>query len=398
MVELARWLEQHFNTLVHTAVGELSENEDLRSQVTESVEGFFDGLLRAARSANPTLLHVVLVDWVEARSAPTEDEPSGLVPVLATLKQVTWKHIQVSVPPDEGVDLLLTSDALFTEALTYLARLEAGALLKDMERRLYAAQAHVQHLEKRKSDFIAVAAHELRTPLTVIEGYTEMMRSSAGSETQIMMVDGVIGGVRRLREIIRDMIDVSLINMNMMKSKLHFQPVMLHQLLENLERHCGKMAQERQQHLHIDLEAIPHRITYADPERLYQVFEKVVTNAIKYTPDGGTIHVSARELQGFIDVMVVDSGIGISAHDLPRVFDMFSSLVDVSLHSSGKTKFKGAGPGLGLSIAKGVIEAHGGTIWAQSDGYDEDNLPGSTFHIMVPMTTTAPPTENNLES
>jgi signal transduction histidine kinase len=64
---------------------------------------------------------------------------------------------------------------------------------------------------------------------------------------------------------------------------------------------------------------------------------------------------------------------------------MFSALGDVSLHSSGKTKFKGGGPGLGLPIARGIIEAHGGTVWAESDGYDEMTCPGSTFHIMIPM-------------
>jgi signal transduction histidine kinase len=384
MADLAGWLEAHFDDLTQAAVAELSENEALRSQVQESVEAFFDGFIRAARSGNPTQLDVILLDWVEARSAPTEDEPSVLVPVLATLKRVTWHQIQRHADPDEAVDLLLESDVIYTEALNYLSRLEAEALLGDVNRRLKEAVAHIKHLEKRKSDFIAVAAHELRTPLTVVEGYSDMMRGTLPDD-QAFMLEGIGGGVKRLREIIQDMIDVSLVNMNVMKSKLRFQPMMLHHLLDGIEREAREAVRQRILKLEIDREAIPNRMTYADPERLLRVFEKVILNAVKYTPDGGTIRVTGRELQGFTDIMVEDSGIGIAPADLPRIFDVFSSLGDVALHSSGRTKFKGGGPGLGLSIAKGIIEAHGGTIWAQSLGYDEDAYPGSTFHIMIPM-------------
>jgi signal transduction histidine kinase len=216
-----------------------------------------------------------------------------------------------------------------------------------------------------------------------------MMRSGA-NETQVMMLEGVSGGVKRLREIIHDMIDVSLINLNVMKSKLRLQPVRLYHVIDAIEREMKDAVQQRNQKFKIVRSTIPNQTTYADPERLMQVLEKVVVNAIKYTPDGGTITITGRELQGFTDIIVEDTGIGISPADLPRVFDLFSSLGDVALHSSGKTKFKGGGPGLGLAIAKGIIEAHGGTIWAQSPGYDEKAYPGSTFHIMIPMRSSLP--------
>jgi signal transduction histidine kinase len=389
MTNLADWLEQHFADLIQAALADLSENEALRSQVQESVEAFFEGLVRAARTSNPTLLDGILLNWVEARSALTEDEPTGLIPVLTTLKRVTWQRIQERCTPDEAVALLLESDVIYTEALNYVSRLETDAMLGDVNRRLKEAVAHIRHLEKRKSDFIAVAAHELRTPLTVVEGYTDMIRSSA-NETQTMLLDGVNGGVKRLREIIHDMIDVSLINLNVMKSKLRFQPVRLYHVIDAVDREVKDAVQQRNQKFMIERQTIPNITTFADPERLMQVLEKVVLNAIKYTPDGGTIKIMGRELQGFTDIMVEDTGIGISAADLPRIFDLFSSLGDVALHSSGKTKFKGGGPGLGLAIAKGIIEAHGGTIWAQSPGYDEHTLPGSTFHIMIPIRTTLP--------
>jgi signal transduction histidine kinase len=157
-----------------------------------------------------------------------------------------------------------------------------------------------------------------------------------------------------------------------------------------VEFEVGDAIAQRHIELHIKHEDLKEKPTYGDPERLHQVFYKVISNAIKYTPDGGMISVMARDLPGFTDVMVTDTGIGIAAENLTRIFDKFSSMTDVALHSSGKVKYKGAGPGLGLAIAKGIIEAHGGSIWAESPGYDEHKLPGSIFHIMVPMRSSPP--------
>jgi signal transduction histidine kinase len=111
----------------------------------------------------------------------------------------------------------------------------------------------------------------------------------------------------------------------------------------------------------------------------------VVANAIKYTPDGGTITVDGRLLPGFIEMTVTDTGIGIDPENHIRIFEKFGRIGDVSLHSSGKIKFKGGGPGLGLPITKGIIEAHGGAIWVESEGYDEELCPGATFHILMPV-------------
>ncbi|MBZ0298401.1 MAG: HAMP domain-containing histidine kinase, partial [Anaerolineae bacterium] len=241
--------------------------------------------------------------------------------------------------------------------------------------------------DKSKSDFIEVAAHELRTPITLVEGYTNMLRSSVpGVQDDPVagpLFDGINGGVRRLREIIRDMLDVSLISLGIIE--LHLQPAWLTHLTKALEHVMQDSIAERQVELVIEHEAVPRQPLYADPERLLQVLQKIVSNAIKYTPDGGQVIVTARQLTGFTDVMVIDNGIGIDPDNLTRIFSMFSTIGDSSLHSSSKTKFRGGGPGLGLFISKGIIEAHGGNIWAESPGYDEVQCPGSTFHIMIPM-------------
>jgi signal transduction histidine kinase len=130
-----------------------------------------------------------------------------------------------------------------------------------------------------------------------------------------------------------------------------------------------------------------NELLFADPERLYQALKNLVSNAVKYTPDGGTITIDGRMLPGFVEITVADTGIGISPEDQEIIFEKFGQLGDVSLHSSGKTKFKGGGPGLGLAITKGIIEAHDGSVWVESEGYDEIKCPGSIFHVLLPMRT-----------
>jgi signal transduction histidine kinase len=131
-------------------------------------------------------------------------------------------------------------------------------------------------------------------------------------------------------------------------------------------------------------------MTFGDSERLYQSLKNLLTNAIKYTPDGGAITVDGRTLPGFIEITITDTGIGIDEDDIERIFQKFGRTGNIALHSSSKTKFKGGGPGLGLPITKGIIEAHGGAIWVESNGYDEILYPGSTFHVLLPIIKESP--------
>ncbi|HNH25826.1 MAG TPA: ATP-binding protein [Anaerolineales bacterium] len=111
-------------------------------------------------------------------------------------------------------------------------------------------------------------------------------------------------------------------------------------------------------------------------------------NAIKFTPDGGQVKVMGRYINGSeppqVEVSIKDTGIGVDTSMKDRIFEKFGQTGEVLLHSSGKTKFKGGGPGLGLAIARGIIQAHGGRIWVDSPGYNETTYPGSTFTISLP--------------
>ena len=118
--------------------------------------------------------------------------------------------------------------------------------------------------------------------------------------------------------------------------------------------------------------------------------DHVVMNAIKFTPDGGSILISGcvvddASSQPRVQVSVRDSGIGIDPQNQELVFEKFYQTGEVMMHSSGKTKFKGGGPGLGLAIARGIVNAHGGRIWIESPGYDESKNPGTTVYISLPV-------------
>jgi len=251
-------------------------------------------------------------------------------------------------------------------------------------------QKKMEQLDRSKSSFIAVAAHELKTPLTLIEGYTSMIRDLVmGPEQKGIdnLLAGVNVGILRLRQIVDDMIDVSLIDNHLLS--LNWQPVQISQLLDLLRNDLLPTTLERRQKLEVRKFSGSEAWIYADPERIYQALRNILSNAVKFTPDKGTVTVNGRSLPGFIEITVADTGIGISAENQALIFEKFGQLGRADLHSSGKTKFKGGGPGLGLAIARGIVEAHGGTIWVESEGYDEKKMAGSAFHVLIPARTEA---------
>src|SRR5213075_133352 len=133
-------------------------------------------------------------------------------------------------------------------------------------------------------------------------------------------------------------------------------------------------------------------IIQGDNDLLQLALQNVIGNAIKYTPDGGVINLIAKTGVTNVLLTIQDTGIGINKDDQARIFDRFYTAGNTALHSTSKTAFRGGGLGLGLSICRGIVEAHGGRIWVESEGRDEERLPGSTFYIDLPLQarTTSP--------
>lgn len=313
-----------------------------------------------------------------------------------TLLRVLREEIGDSLQKHFDTRTALTCWRMLDDILTY-ALIEATQLASDMDRttlleHTISIRKQLEHLEKTKTNFIAIVAHELKTPLTILEGYTNMLRFETEPDSRLRVyIDGLENGTKRMHEIIADIIDVSLLDLQTFE--LNYQRFYLEKVILMVADGLDKFFAERRVELVIMPLPIERQI-YGDPERLFKAFSKIVMNALKYTPDGGRVTVNSvmtqefennEEIGGYIDVQIADTGIGINPEDLEVIFDKFTSASDVTLHSSSKTKFKGGGPGLGLPIAKGIIEAHGGRIWAESPGYDEKTCPGSTFHVELPI-------------
>jgi signal transduction histidine kinase len=307
------------------------------------------------------------------------------------MMMITYEIAREELNEPEALEALGAVLPVFTYGLEKAAQYETETRVTYISNELAGVQQKLERLDRSKSNFISVAAHELKTPLTLIEGYTAMMREIAKnnpSEQLNTLIDGINNGIHRLRSLVDDMIDVSLIDNNLLD--LNFQPVWINQILRLLEGELIGSVSGRKQVFELHQFPGSEQMLYGDPERLYQTFRNILSNAIKYTPDGGRIIVDGRSLPGFIEVKISDTGIGISPEDQEQIFEKFGQLGNASLHSSGKTKFKGGGPGLGLPIARGIIEAHGGAIWVESDGHDEVKCPGSTFHVLLPVRSEPP--------
>jgi signal transduction histidine kinase len=371
----------------------LARGEGMRESFQEQLEQFYDLLIQAIDTGDPAWLDSLLIEWVRS-STQTElgDEQTSLAPVLNSLLLITYEVLNETTNKNKAFQAIGELLPVYAHANEFAAKGEADHFARHMAGELHKATEGLERLDKSKSDFIAVAAHELKTPLTLIEGYTSMLREmlpQALKETGFLLyLKGIDTGSHRLREIVDDMIDVSMIDNNLLD--INFQPIWLDRLLNVVESEVSDITRERRLSLTIHSFPGSSEMTYGDGERLLQAFRNLVTNAIKYTPDGGKIDVDGRLLPGFVEVVISDNGIGIDPEDHIRIFEKFGRLGNVALHSSSKTRFKGGGPGLGLPITKGIIEAHGGAIWVESDGYDEDKCPGSIFHVLLPMRKECP--------
>ncbi len=312
--------------------------------------------------------------------------------ILMLLRENLWLAVTAAFTTDEALTHLHGLDAVFWHLelqvnLAFLAETEQ-ALHDELEQTKW----RLEKLDRTKSDFISIAAHELKTPLTLIRGYTDLLNSELAkdmNERRRNALSGMDAGIQRLSTIVQDMIAVSQIDNDVLT--LHYQPMSLQNIARMVTADLEQTILDRQLTLTVKDLAPDLPAFYADAQRLYQVFNHVIGNSIKYTPDGGHIVVTAGRLGAEPDPMplahvsIADDGIGIAPEDQERIFDKFYGLTDPLRHSSGRTKFKGGGPGLGLAVAKGIVEAHGGRIWVESPGHDEQRCPGSTFHFVLPI-------------
>jgi signal transduction histidine kinase len=263
--------------------------------------------------------------------------------------------------------------------------------LEDTIRELESANKRLIELDKLKSDFIALVSHELRTPLTLIGGYAHLLEQEVKTAHEGVIPKGPIEsisaglhtGIDRMQDVVGEIISVSRISSGNLD--LSVGPLRLAQLLTEIEAEYESVCEKRQLTLQLSgLDGLP--IIEGDGRRLKAAIENVVGNAVKYTPDSGHIHVIGQQYDtSTVALRIQDTGIGIPQEEQRRIFEQFYVLGAIEHHSTSKSAFQGGGLGIGLAITRGIIEAHHGRIWVESEERDPVRLPGSTFHILLPV-------------
>ena len=227
--------------------------------------------------------------------------------------------------------------------------------------------------EERRKEFVANVSHELRTPLTNVRSYAETLRDAEGDIPQDMannFLDIIITETDRMTHIVQDLLTLSRLdagNAELVLSRFPFG-----EAIESVVRANALNAQQRgHQLLYTPQESLP--LIVGDRSRLEQVMMNVIGNAIKYTPDGGHIRITAGSTENTVWMDVCDDGIGIPEKDRERIFDRFYRVDKARSRESG-------GTGLGLSIAREIVQRHHGTIaLAPHEG------PGTTIRLTLPI-------------
>ena len=256
-------------------------------------------------------------------------------------------------------------------------RKRAAAEREQLLRSERAARQEAERANRVKDDFVAMVSHELRTPLNAILGWTDLLKGRDGDPAMLAQgIDVIARNTRLQAQLIADLLDVSRIVSG--KLSLELSRVDLNEVIRNSVEALQSPALQKGLNLavRIDPDPIP---TIGDPARLQQIVWNLLSNAVKFTPRGGKVTVDLHGHNGFAEIRVTDTGIGIRSEFLPDLFERFRQ-------ASSLTTRRHGGLGLGLSIAKYLTELHGGSIEARSAGEGT----GATFTVQLPLKPVEP--------
>jgi len=260
---------------------------------------------------------------------------------------------------EEDITILETLGAIAAQAMKNVA----------LDRKVKAAGFELAELERLKTDFIAITSHELRTPLGLILGHATFLRELVGDD-YVSQLDAIVKNASRLKEIVENLSSVD--NVQTGAARVRNHRVSLAKIAEDVALTFQDDAKSRNVTLKSEAGDSEHLID-VDGVKINIALSNLVKNALHFTNSGGTVTIKVEEEGDYMSVSVTDTGIGIPARDLSKLFDRF---YQVESHLTRKH----GGMGLGLSVAKSMIELHGGRIWVESE-----EGKGSTFTFLLPI-------------
>ncbi len=299
------------------------------------------------------------------------------------------EHLQFRVKTLLGIPMLIKDrvmgvieavnkrDGIFTERdETLLTVISSHAAIAINNAHLLAttkqALKNVKEADQLKSNFLALASHELRTPLGIIIGYASFLREDAKGETS-EHAQHVLNAALQMRSLVEDMT-----NLTMLETEgqmiIKYQKVAIQDILKSAYDEIRQLAAAKAQRIIFAFDEEPIMV-HLDPDKTSSAFVNLLNNAIRFSPEGGAITVGATQQGERVMAWVKDHGIGISSDKLPKIFDAFYQVESINTRHY-------RGMGIGLTISKGLIEAQGGKIWAESEGEDQ----GSIFKVVFSKT------------
>jgi signal transduction histidine kinase len=259
-------------------------------------------------------------------------------------------------------------DFIVPEDLPYRRADEIG----DLSRSFRSMAQRLEELDRMKAEFMSIATHELKTPINVIGGYAELMQERLYGELTDKQEEALVSireQAQVLTSLVNQLLDISRLEAGGLQ--LEIESISVEEILRRTERAFAPLAQRRSTRFAVNMDPSMPQTIYADSDRVRdQLLGNLLSNALKFTPDGGAIDVRAWGEDGALHVEVADTGPGIAAEQLPLIFDKFYQI-------GNEARRQGAG--LGLAIAREVAEAHGGTI-----GVESEVGRGTRFHFVLP--------------
>jgi signal transduction histidine kinase len=319
-----------------------------------------DGAVTATRAVRPSPLAMRAFTCGEPTSAESQlAVPMALQRRLVGVVELESGEARAWSPTDERLLVALANHAaLAVDNLHLLDETRKVAALRELDR--------------MKTELLSTVSHELRTPLGSIKGYATTLLSHGNrlrKDEQREFLEIIDSEADRLRELIENLLDLSRLEAGVLR--IDRQPVRLGKSAAEVVRKVQLATPEHELRLDWPTE---DPVVNADQKRIYQVVQNLITNAVKYSPDGGSITLAGTRERRDLVISVADEGLGIPAAEIDRIFDRFHRV------QTGVSRGIG-GTGLGLAICKGLVEAHGGRIWAESGGEGR----GSTFFFTVPL-------------
>ncbi len=339
----------------------LNDSDDLlrdRGKTSELVHAFLGAPIVSANT---------VCGWVYLLNKPNADEFSEaderLAATLATQVGIAYENAMLYTDAQRHATELQMEIAERKQAEEERAQL----LVREQ-----AARAEAEQANRTKDEFLATLSHELRTPLTAILGWSHLVRTGGLDKSQLnRAVETIERNARSQSQLIDDLLDVSRI----ITGKLQIEPsqIDLCAVVESAIEAVRPSFEAKNIRFKTSM-ASKGCVVGGDANRLQQIFWNLFSNAVKFTPDGGTVRVEVKQRKQQVWVAVTDSGSGITAEFLPYIFDRFRQ-------ADGSTTRMHGGLGLGLSIVKHLVELHGGSVEVKSEGQDK----GSTFIVMLPL-------------